>query len=108
MSIPSQNTTKITVKRKIKRSKPSSTKKTHEKITTDERYQPHFAEGRAAEKTVTDLVDQRKQKTLYLQLLGGIRKQGSFNCRTLEEWRNRDYRHSAVSSQGEVEKNKEV
>lgn len=103
MSISSQNNSK-----KIKRSKPSSTKKTHEKITTDDRYQPHFAEGRAAEKAVTDLVDQRKQKPRYLQLLGGIRKQGSFNCRTLEEQRNRDYRHSVVSSQGKVKKSKEV
>ena len=66
---------------------------THEKVTVDERYQPHFAKGRAAEKVATNLADQRKQKPGYLQLLGEVRKKGSLNSRTLEEPRAGDYRH---------------
>ena len=68
--------------------------KKHEKITADERYQPHFAEGRAAKKVATNLADQRKQKPGYLQLLGEIRKKGNLNRRILEKPRAGDYRHS--------------
>lgn len=57
----------------------------HEKITEDKRYQPNFTGWRITEKEVTDVVDPRKQKLSYMQLLGGNRNQDNLDCRTLEE-----------------------